>query len=53
MSLIINKYREKFEKVLLTCNTREDLVRMLTPIYDRSMEDFDKLKGNIHWTEFI
>jgi len=44
------EYREKFEKALLTCNTREDLVKMLTPIYEKSMEDFGKLKGNIHWT---
>ena len=44
------EYREKFENALLTCNTREDLVKMLTPIYEKSMEDFGKLKGNIHWT---
>ena len=44
------EYRGKFETALLTCNTREELVKILTPIYEKSMEDFEKLKGNIHWT---
>ncbi len=44
------EYREKFEAVLLTCKTREDFVKTLVPIYEKSMEDFGKLKGNIHWT---
>ena len=44
------EYREKFETVLFTCNTRKDLVKMLTPIYEKAMEDFGKLKGNVHWT---
>ena len=47
---VFKEYREKFEAVLLTCKTREDLVKILTPIYEKSMEDFEKLKGNIHWS---
>ena len=45
-----NEYRERFEAVLLTCKSREDLVKTLMPIYEKSMEEFGKLKGNIHWS---
>ena len=44
------EYSENFEAILLTCKTREDFVKKLMPIYEKSMEDFEKLKGNIHWT---
>ena len=43
-------YQAKFEEVLGTCETREDFVKTLMPLYEQSMQSFDKLKGNIHWT---
>ncbi|MCR5503857.1 MAG: TetR/AcrR family transcriptional regulator [Lachnospiraceae bacterium] len=44
------EYREKFEALLSACETREDFVKTFLPLYEKSMEDFDKLRGNIHWT---
>ena len=43
-------YREKFEAVLTECGTKEQLVEKLLPLYERSMEEFNTIKGNIHWT---
>lgn len=43
-------YRERFEEVLSDCNTREDFVRILLPMYEKSMEEFGLIRGNVHWT---
>ena len=43
-------YREKFEAVLTECGTKEQLVDSLLPLYERSMVEFNTIKGNIHWT---
>ena len=44
------EYRVKFEEALEACETREDFVKTIMPLYEQSMESFNMLKGNIHWT---
>ena len=43
-------YREKFEGILAGCETREDFVKIFLPLYETSMDDFNKIQGNIHWS---
>jgi AcrR family transcriptional regulator len=44
------KYREKFGAMLTDCETKEDFVKKFCPLYEKSMEEFGRLKGNMHWT---
>lgn len=44
------KYREKFGEMLMTCKTKEDFVKKFFPLYEKSMEEYGRLKGNMHWT---
>ena len=43
-------YREKFEEMLSECDTREDFVKTFLPMYEKSMEDFGQIQGNVHWS---
>lgn len=43
-------YREKFETMLSGCDTREDFVKTFLPVYEKSMEEFAGIQGNVHWT---
>ena len=43
-------YRERFEEMLSGCDTREDFVNTFLPMYEKSMEEFGQIRGNVHWT---
>ncbi|MCR5590941.1 MAG: TetR/AcrR family transcriptional regulator [Lachnospiraceae bacterium] len=43
-------YRERFEEMISGCDTREDFVRAFLPMYEKSMEEFGQIRGNVHWT---
>ncbi|MCR5237742.1 MAG: TetR/AcrR family transcriptional regulator [Lachnospiraceae bacterium] len=43
-------YRERFEEMLFGCDTREDFVKTFLPMYEKSMEEFRQIRGNVHWT---
>ncbi|MCR4787191.1 MAG: TetR/AcrR family transcriptional regulator [Lachnospiraceae bacterium] len=43
-------YRERFEAMLSDCDTREDFVNTFLPMYEKSMEEFGQIQGNVHWT---
>ena len=43
-------YKEKFEAMLSKCETREDFIKTFIPMYEKSMEEFGQIQGNVHWT---
>ncbi|MCR5733984.1 MAG: TetR/AcrR family transcriptional regulator [Lachnospiraceae bacterium] len=43
-------YREKFEAMLSDCSSRQDFVKTFLPMYERSMEEFGQIQGNVHWS---
>ncbi len=43
-------YMAKFENMLIGCDTREEFVGAFLPMYEKSMEKFGQIQGNIHWT---
>lgn len=44
------KYREQFAALIQSCESPADLTDRLTPLYEKSMEQFGQIKGNMHWT---
>ena len=44
------KYREKFEAMLISCENKEAFVKTFLPLYEKSMGEFGRLKGNMHWS---
>ncbi|MCR4738857.1 MAG: TetR/AcrR family transcriptional regulator [Lachnospiraceae bacterium] len=43
-------YGEKFKALLSECEKKEDFTETFLPIYEKSMEEFGQIQGNIHWT---
>jgi len=43
-------YEEKFSDLIRGCASPEELVNVLLPVYEKSMQEFGKLRGNMHWT---
>lgn len=43
-------YEEKLSGLIRGCSSPEELVNMLLPIYEKSMQEFGALQGNMHWT---
>ena len=43
-------YQNEFDSVLCSCCDAESLIDAFLPVYTRSMQQFDQLKGNMHWT---
>lgn len=43
-------YEEKFSGLIRGCSSPEELVNELAPVYERSMQEFGTLQGNMHWT---
>lgn len=42
--------REKFEVLLAECDSPESFAESFLPVYALSMEQFGKIKENMHWT---
>lgn len=43
-------YEEKFSGLIRGCSSPEELVNVLLPVYERSMQEFGAIQGNMHWT---
>ncbi|MBQ5316874.1 MAG: TetR/AcrR family transcriptional regulator [Oscillospiraceae bacterium] len=43
-------YRKNFETLLSGCSTPEEFADKFLPVYARSMEQFDRINGNMHWS---
>ena len=43
-------YEERFGTLITKCGSPEEFIDSFLPMYFNSMSEFDKLKGNMHWT---
>ncbi|MBR5420725.1 MAG: TetR/AcrR family transcriptional regulator [Lachnospiraceae bacterium] len=43
-------YEERFGALVRECASPEELVDKLLPLYSGSMNEYGKIKGNMHWT---
>ena len=43
-------YQVKFDRIICSCSNPESFVDAFLPIYTTSMEQFGRLKENMHWT---
>ena len=50
VEMFFRNYRERFEDMLSDCNTREEFVKTFLPMYEKSMEEFGMIQGNVHWS---
>ncbi len=44
------KYKEQFGALIMSCNSPDDLIEKLMPLYEKSMGEFGQIRGNMHWT---
>ena len=44
------RYEEKFGALIKQCESPEEFVDAFLPLYAGSMDEFDKLRGKMHWT---
>ena len=43
-------YQKSFEVLISECSTPEEFADRFLPLYAKSMEQFGKIKGNMHWS---
>ena len=43
-------YRKSFETLVSGCSTPEELVDKFLPVYEKSMEQFGRIKSGMHWS---
>ncbi len=43
-------YQKNFEVLISECSTPEEFADRFLPLYAKSMEQFGKIKGNMHWS---
>lgn len=44
------QFHEQFAAILESCASAEELLDAFVPLYERSMNQFDRLRANMHWT---
>ena len=45
-----HQFHARFSAILESCASAEDLLDAFLPLYTQSMNQFDKLRSNMHWT---